>query len=236
MTIPATITSSTMNNSFHGNQTWGGTHDNSPSSILTTPNTTIDGNTTTIATGAATTTSSSSTTTTTRMTPSSNSIHSRDPISLLGDYMLRGWVLMGDTCRSCPTIPLVFNKREQIYLCVQCEQRYLPETPSSSSINNEMKTSLSSTRDTHQHNEESTRKRQQEEETVTTMMISSPSSLSLLPSNDSHLMNQFYRELQSTLTSLCVSSSITEKLSIIDLLEREWRVYQSFLSVRKISP
>ena len=175
---------------------------------------------TTTPTASLTTSMSTMETTTAATPPPPNPFPSRDPIQLLGDYMLRGWVLMGDTCQSCPTIPLVFNKHDKVYFCVQCEQHYLPESHSSS-VKNETKTSHSI-------------KNIQKDESIIkeTTITSSPT----LPSNDSYIMNRFYKELQSTVISLCDSSSISEKLSIIDLLEREWRVYQSFLSTRKIMP
>ena len=42
----------------------------------------------------------------------------------LGEYMLQGWALMGETCpEGCPC-PLVFKRSTGVYKCVQCDQQF----------------------------------------------------------------------------------------------------------------
>jgi uncharacterized Zn finger protein (UPF0148 family) len=42
----------------------------------------------------------------------------------LGQYMLQGWALMGETCPSGCPCPLVFRKATGIYKCVACDQEF----------------------------------------------------------------------------------------------------------------
>jgi uncharacterized Zn finger protein (UPF0148 family) len=42
----------------------------------------------------------------------------------LGQYMLQGWALLGETCPSGCPCPLVFKKSSNIYKCVQCDEEF----------------------------------------------------------------------------------------------------------------
>ena len=58
-----------------------------------------------------------------------------DPSARLGDYLLKGWTMMGDVCEDCPQgIPLMRSKAQDQLICVACMKDYLakpeiPETP-----------------------------------------------------------------------------------------------------------
>ena len=134
-----------------------------------------------------------------------------DPIPELGKYMLHGWVLMGDTCPSCPSIPLVFNRKDQLYLCVQCRREHY----SSERLSQGIRPSIPSTSIKESSSTSSSSLSIKEEENTTTTTTT--------------ILETLLEEIQWTITSLKSSCSISEKLLLIDLLEREHRVYQSFL-------
>jgi uncharacterized Zn finger protein (UPF0148 family) len=116
----------------------------------------------------------------------------------LGNYMLQGWALMGETCPTCLTVPLVFHRRDHTYLCVQCERRYKldPNETSDEVIKS----------------------------TVSSQQINEKAATSL------DLADDLLREIQWTVKALHETSVISEKHSLIELLEQEWRFYQSLKS------
>ena len=49
-----------------------------------------------------------------------------DPSAKLGEYMLKGWTMMGDICLECPQgIPLMRSKAQDQLICVACKKDYL---------------------------------------------------------------------------------------------------------------